>query len=80
MSVVGQFFKKSSKHPSQTYRTPVLSRYEITQEDMCVGCQLCVKVCPADAIVVQSSLRQGVPHLDAISVSMQDCVSCDLCV
>ena len=41
-------------------------------EDECIGCTLCIKACPVDAIVGSSKMIH--------TVIKNDCTGCDLCV
>ncbi len=44
----------------------------VIDEDVCIGCLKCVKICPVDAIV-------GAPK-QMHTVIMQECIGCELCI
>lgn len=45
----------------------------------CTGCRLCVKICPTQAVVVQTKLHlQELPAVD-FRLNPDRCVSCGLC-
>lgn len=48
-----------------------IKRVAIVDEDYCVGCGSCIKVCPKDAI--------SVPRGVAAQVDTEKCVGCGLC-
>ncbi len=47
-------------------------KFAIVEEDYCVGCGSCIKVCPKAAI--------SVPRGVAAQVDLEKCVGCGLCV
>ena len=66
----GQKIKLSEK---ASFRLPVVNL------DKCVGCRLCVKICPSGAVSVKNVLdEQAKPAVD-FSLSEEKCVSCGLC-
>lgn len=44
----------------------------VIDEDACIGCTLCIKACPVDAIVGSNKMMH--------TVIINDCTSCELCV
>lgn len=44
----------------------------VIDEDVCIGCVMCIKACPTDAIVGAAKLMH--------SVIEQDCTGCELCI
>ena len=44
----------------------------VIQEDLCIGCTKCIKVCPVDAIVGSGKLMH--------SIISSECTGCELCI
>lgn len=44
----------------------------IIDEDVCIGCTLCIKACPVDAIIGSNKMMHTVLELE--------CTGCDLCI
>lgn len=55
-------------------------RRPVFDEDLCSGCKLCAKVCPAKAVCVQTTFRDGENPSIFFDLSRSRCVSCGLCV
>lgn len=46
--------------------------FAIIDEDACIGCTLCIKACPVDAIIGSNKMMH--------TVIIDDCTSCELCI
>ena len=55
-----------------------LMEYSI-EKDKCFGCGVCVKACPADAIVKTDYVAPG-KRLPAYEIDPQKCVKCGMCI
>ena len=55
-----------------------LMQYEI-EKDKCFGCGVCVKACPADAIVKTDYVAPG-KRLPAYTIDQSKCVKCGMCI
>ena len=55
-----------------------LMEYSI-EKDKCFGCGVCVKACPADAIVKTDYVAPG-KRLPAYEINPQKCVKCGMCI
>lgn len=51
----------------------------VFNENACVGCKLCMKICPSKAIRVKAGLNGKKEEID-FSLSGDLCVACGLCV
>jgi len=59
-------------HLDPAYDTPSLPESVIIDESECIGCTLCIKACPVDAIIGSAKLMH--------TVSSVDCTGCELCL
>ena len=55
-----------------------LMQYDI-EKDKCFGCGVCVKACPADAIVKTDYVAPG-KRLPAYTINQDKCVKCGMCI
>ena len=55
-----------------------LMQYDI-EKDKCFGCGVCVKACPADAIVKTDYVAPG-KRLPAYTIDQNKCVKCGMCI
>ena len=55
-----------------------LMQYQI-EKDKCFGCGVCVKACPADAIVKTDYIAPG-KRLPAYTIDQDKCVKCGMCI
>ena len=51
---------------------PSRKRIALVDEQVCIGCTLCIKACPVDAFVGSSKVMT--------QVITQECTGCDLCL
>ncbi len=58
---------------------PVSPRLPAVDPDKCVGCKLCMKICPSRAIDVKTAIRDDRMPVD-FKLSAERCVSCGLCI
>ncbi len=55
-----------------------LMQYDIIK-DKCFGCGVCVKACPADAIIKTDYIAPG-KRLPAYTIDQEKCVKCGMCI
>lgn len=78
-----QRYKKKRRffRSKKEFKRPVLYTYDMTQENRCVGCGLCVAVCPVQALQVEASLNQSNEfELKSFVFDTDVCLQCDMCV
>ena len=63
-----------SLHPDHlpNYNTTAVSPVALIDEKLCIGCTLCIKACPTDAILGAAKQMH--------TVLMQECTGCELCL
>ena len=66
--------QKAGDFPETAIRRPVVD------ESLCSGCKLCAKVCPANAVRVQTVFDDREAPAITFDLSADRCVSCGLCV
>ena len=59
-------------HLDPAHDTLLLPESVIIDESECIGCTLCIKACPVDAIIGSAKLMH--------TVSSRDCTGCELCL
>jgi electron transport complex protein RnfB len=63
---------KVGKPLNPKYGVTTPKQVAVIDEDVCIGCVMCIKACPTDAIVGAAKLMH--------SVIEQDCTGCELCL
>lgn len=63
---------KIGKPLGPQYGTHKPKQLAVIDEDICIGCVMCIKACPTDAIVGAAKLMH--------TVIAQDCTGCELCI
>ena len=66
---------------AQKIRSSVKSsvRLPVVDFDKCVGCKLCAKICPSEAVSIKTVFQEQAKPVVDISLSEEKCVSCGLC-
>ncbi|HJP12306.1 MAG TPA: RnfABCDGE type electron transport complex subunit B, partial [Gammaproteobacteria bacterium] len=57
---------------NEEHGEPEPKRVAVVDEDVCIGCTLCIQACPVDAFVGSSKVMT--------TVIAQECTGCDLCI
>ena len=66
----GQKIKETTK---DVIRLPVVN------SDKCVGCKLCMQICPSDAVDIKTAIRNDQMIVD-FHLTAEQCISCGLCL
>jgi len=69
--------------PADRFRGQValVRKPETPEEDLCVGCCLCARVCPSNAINLVTSMGEGnKKQIDEYYLDVSRCIFCGLCV
>jgi NADH-quinone oxidoreductase subunit I len=51
-----------------------------TEEENCIGCKLCEKICPSGVITVEMEKHGGRGWAKSFVLDLQGCLQCELCV
>ncbi len=69
--------------PAERFRgqTALVCSPQTPEEDLCVGCCLCVRVCPSQAIKMETSIDENNrKRIDEYHLDVARCIFCGLCV
>jgi formate hydrogenlyase subunit 6/NADH:ubiquinone oxidoreductase subunit I len=55
----------------QLFKKPATNVFPVTRDE-CIGCKLCIKVCPAEAI-------EFIPDKKKIKIHVDHCIFCSQC-
>ncbi len=72
VTALANLLGRSTRAVDPTYGTPQPISVAVIDEDICIGCALCIDACPVDAIVGASQFTH--------TVIRQECTGCELCV
>lgn len=79
--VLANLFSKpfTTKFPKERAKTPKKLRGKhLYRQEKCIGCLLCEKSCPTDAIKMH--VRTDVREKNTIEIDLGRCIFCGLCV
>jgi len=51
-----------------------------TDEENCIGCKLCERICPSEIIMVEMEKHSGRGWAKEFILDLQACIQCELCV
>jgi len=80
--MLGMFVKKADTSLYPAIQANVADKFRgmlAFDAGLCVGCKLCQKVCPTDAIIIEKTEEAGEKRFIAV-VQLDKCIFCGQCV
>ena len=80
--MLGMFVKKADTSLYPAIQANVADKFRgmlAFDAGLCVGCKLCQKVCPTDAIIIEKTEEAGKKRFTAV-VQLDKCIFCGQCV
>ncbi len=78
---------KGSRPRSERMRSTFALVHNELEEEACIGCKMCEKICPSDIISVEPGGRKESPvtgkkrgYCDDFTLDLNACIVCELCV
>ena len=73
-------YPEERREPSARYRgLHALRRHPGSDEERCISCCLCAKICPSQCIRLVTSDEDGKKVIDVYDVDLGHCLFCGLC-